>query len=101
MTENVGKDERRKGLARLLLARICCLVGLLLSAGGIAFAVLGTSVNLSAGAVGAALGVVGYFLGVRRLGVAAIVLGVVAIFFVAAVSTGLIPGITPPGHGYD
>jgi hypothetical protein len=68
---------------------------------GIVFAVLGRSVNLSAGAVGVALGVVGYFLGERRMGAATIVLGVVAILFVAAVSTGLIPGIAPPGHGYQ
>ncbi len=101
MTENVGKDERRKGLARLLLARICCLVGLLLGVGGIIFAAIGSTVSVSPGAVGAGLGVLGYFLGVRRLGVAAIVLGVVAIFFVAAVSTGLVPGFAPPGHGYE
>ena len=57
--------------------------------------------NLSAGAVGMALGVLGYFLGVRRLGTATIVLGLVALFFMAAASTGLIPGVAPPGHGYD
>jgi hypothetical protein len=58
-------------------------------------------VNLSAGAVGMVLGLVGYFLGVRGLGAAAIAVGVIALFFMAAVSTGLIPGAAPPGHGYD
>ena len=56
---------------------------------------------MSAGAVGAVLGILGYFLGVRRLGVATIVLGVVTVFFMAAASTGLIPGVGPFGHGYD
>jgi hypothetical protein len=51
--------------------------------------------------VGIVLGLVGYFLGVRRLGAAAIAVGVVALFFMAAASTGLIPGVASPGHGYD
>jgi hypothetical protein len=33
--------------------------------------------------------------------VATIVLGVVAVFIMAAASTGLIPGIGPFGHGCD
>jgi hypothetical protein len=85
----------------LLLGRICCVVGLLLSTGGFAVASLGASVNLSAGAVETALGVLGYFLGARRLGAASVVLCTAAIFFMAAASTGLIPGVTPPGHGYN
>ena len=101
MAEDVGRDDRRKDLARMLLARICCLVGLLLGVGGIVIALLGNSVSVSPGAVGAGLGILGYFFGVRRLGVASIVLGVAAVFFIAAVSSGLIPGITPPGHGYE
>jgi hypothetical protein len=28
-------------------------------------------------------------------------LGVITVFFMAAASTGLIPGVTPPGHGYN
>ena len=77
------------------------MVGLLLGAGGFAVAILGASVNLSAGAVGIAVGVLGYFLGARRLGAASVVLGTVAIFFMAAASTGLIPSVAPPGHGYN
>ena len=101
MSEGVGKGEGREGTAKLLLGKISCVVGLLFGASGILFALLGASANVSAGAVGAALGVLGYFLGVRRLGAATIVLGVVAVFFMAAASTGLIPGVGPFGHGYD
>jgi hypothetical protein len=99
--ERTAQKDGREDVLKLLLGRICCVVGLLLSAGGIVFAILGASVNLSAGAVGIVLGLVGYFLGVRRLGATTIVLGVVTIFFMAAASTGLIPGVVPPGHGYN
>ena len=75
--------------------------GILFGAGGILFALLGASANVSAGAVGAALGVLGYFLGARRLGAATIVLGMSAVFFMAAAATGLIPVVESLGHGYD
>ena len=101
MQENTSQVDGREGLLKLLLGRICCLMGLLSGAGGFVVATLGTSVNLSAGAVGIVLGVVGYFLGARRLGAASVVLGVGAVFFMAAASTGLIPGVAPLGHGYD
>ena len=94
-SDDVGRGEGREGTAKLLLGRISCIVGLLFGGGGILFALLGASANVSAGAV---LGILGYFLGVRRLGVATIVLGVVTVFFMAAASTGLIPGIGPFGH---
>ena len=101
MSEGIDKGEGRKGAAKLLGGRICCIVGILFGAGGILFALLGASANVSSGAVGAALGVLGYFLGARRLGTATIVLGVIAIFFMAAAAAGLIPGVEPLGHGYD
>jgi len=94
--EGTGRVDGRESLLKLLLARVCCVIGLLLGAGGFVVAILGASVNLSAGAVGVALGVLGYF-----LGAASVVLGIAAIFFMAAASTGLIPGIEPLGHGYD
>jgi hypothetical protein len=47
------------------------------------------------------LGVLGYSLGARRPGAATVVLGTVALFFVVAASTGLIPGVAPLGHGYN
>ena len=99
--EGTGRVDGREGLLKLLLGRMCCVTGLLLSTGGFVVAILSASVNLSAGAVGIALGVLGYFLGARRLGAASVVLGIAAVFFMAAASTGLIPGIEPLGHGYD
>jgi hypothetical protein len=99
--EGTAKRDGREDALKLLLGRICCVVALLLSTGGFVVATLGASVNLSAGAVGIALGVVGYYLGARRLGAASVVLGVGAVFFMAAASTGLIPGVAPLGHGYD
>jgi hypothetical protein len=101
MSGSIVKGEEREDALKLLLGRISCVVGLLLSAGGFVGALLGASVNLSAGAVGIALGVLGYFLGARRLGAASVVLGTAAVFFMAAASTGLIPGVTFPGHGYN
>jgi len=99
--EGTVQRDRQEGLLKLLFGRICCVVGLLLGAGGFVVATLGASVNLSAGAVGLALGVLGYFLGARRLGAASVVPGITAVFFMAAASTGMIPGIEPLGHGYD
>ena len=99
--EGTLQRDKQQGLLKLLLGRICCVIGLHLGAGGFVVAILGASVNLSAGAVGLALGVLGYFLGARRLGAASVVLGTAAVFFMAAASTGLIPGVTPPGHGYN
>ena len=101
MTEGTEGGRKREEVLKLLVGRICCLVGLLLGVEGIVFSVLSASVNLSAGFVGMVLGRVGYFLGLRRLGAAAIAVGVIALFFMAAASTGLIPGVAPPGHGYD
>ena len=101
MQEDASQVDGREGLLTLLFGRICCVMGLLLSAGGFVVATLGASVNLSAGAMGIGLGVLGYFLGARRLGAASVVLGTAAVFFMAAASTGLIPGVAPLGHGYD
>jgi hypothetical protein len=101
LTEDTDRGTKREDALKLLLGRICCIVGLLFGAGGIVFSILSASVNLSAGAVGIVLGLVGYFLGVRRLGATTIAVGVITLFFMAAASTGLIPGVAPPGHGYD
>ncbi|MGH3145762.1 MAG: hypothetical protein ACRDTR_08165 [Rubrobacter sp.] len=84
--------------AKLLGARIVCVVGLLFGVGGIVTALLGAPANVSAGAVGAALGVLGYFLGTRRLATVTVVLSVAAIFFGLAASQGYIPGIEASDH---
>jgi hypothetical protein len=101
MSEGIYKGEGRKGAAKLLGGRISCIVGILFGAGGILFALLGASANVSAGAVGAALGVLGYFLGAGRPEAGSVALSTAAVFIMAAASTSLIPGVAPPGHGYN
>jgi hypothetical protein len=91
MSDGIDKSEGRRGAAMLLGGRISCIVGILFR----------TSANVSSGVVGVALGVLGYFLCARRLGAVTIVLGVIAVFFMGAAATGLIPGAEPLGHGYD
>jgi hypothetical protein len=97
MSEGVGKGE---GMAKLLLGRISCVVGLLFGAGGILFALLGASANVSRGRGGGAWRP-GLLSRREAVGAATIVLGVVTVFFMAAASTGLIPGVAPLGHGYE
>ena len=52
MTEGTEMSRKREGALKVLLGRICCLIGLLFGAGGIIFSILSVSMNLSAGAVG-------------------------------------------------
>ena len=94
MSDGIDKGEGPKGAAMLLGGRISCIVGILFRAGGILFALLGASANVSSGVVGVALGVLGYFLCARRLGAVTIVLGMIAVFFMGAAATGEAP---PPG----
>jgi hypothetical protein len=101
LNEGISKDEERAGVAKLLGGRICSLVGLLFGLGGVLVALLSMSDDVSAGVIGATLGILGYFLGARRFGTVTVFIGVAAIFFMAAASTGLIPGVTPMGHGYN
>jgi hypothetical protein len=97
---NPGEDEG-KNQAKRLGGGISSVLGILLSLGGIAGGFLGLTEDVSTGALAIVLGVLGYYLGARRLGAATVVLGTVALFFVVAASTGLVPGVTPLGHGYD
>jgi len=99
--ENPGGDKERKDALKLLVGRISCMVGILLGVGDIILALLGASDDVSAGVLAMVLGVLGYSLGARRLGAATVVLGTVALFFVVAASTGLIPSVAPLGHGYN
>lgn len=57
--------------------------------------------DVSSGVLAIVLGVLGYSLDVRRFGAATVVLGTLALFFVVATSTGLVPGVAPLGHGYN
>jgi hypothetical protein len=51
MSEGIDNSEGRKEAAKLLGGRISCTVGILFGAGGILFALLGASANVSPGAV--------------------------------------------------
>ena len=52
MSKSVGKGEGREGMAKLFLGRVSCVAGMLFGAGGILFALLGASANISAEPVG-------------------------------------------------
>jgi hypothetical protein len=94
--EGKGKDQ-----AKRLGGLISCVLGLLLALGGIVGPLLALTEDVSTGVLAIVLGVLGYSLGARRLGAATVVLGTVALLFVVAASTGLIPGLAPSGHGYN
>jgi hypothetical protein len=97
--ENLG-EGKGKYQAKRLGGLISCVLGLLLGVGAIVGTLLGVTEDVSTGVVAMVLGTLGYSLGARRLGAATVVLGAVALFFVAAASTGLVPGLAPSGHGY-
>ena len=93
-------EARGKSQAKRLGGLISCVLGLLLGLGGIVGGFLALTEDVSSGALAIVLGVLGYSLGARRLGAATVVLGAVALLFVVAASTGLVPGVAPSGHGY-
>ncbi len=75
-------------------------LGAVLSGGGILLALVGfiipfisSGASIALGGLGIVLGIAGYTLGARRLGPAAILLCVLAMFFGLAVSQGLVPGM--------
>lgn len=93
-----GNDfEARAQNAKSSAATLVCALGLviaLVSAIATIFIGVGADV-ISGGAVGVALGVLGYFLGAGRLGVATIVVSILAMF------AGLIVNQLIPGVGGD
>jgi site-specific recombinase len=98
--QNSG-EGKGKYQAKRLGGLISCVLGLLLGLGGIVGALLALTQDVSSGVLAIFLGVLGYSLGAGRLGAATVVLGTVALFFVVAASTGLVPGLAPLGHGYN
>jgi uncharacterized Tic20 family protein len=103
-----GQDEqensdkgKEKNQAKRLGGLISCVLGLLLAVGGIVGPFLALTEDVSPGVLAMVLGVLGYSLGARRFGAVTVVLGTIALFFVVAASTGLIPGLAPSGHGYN
>lgn len=90
-------DARRS--TRRFWGNVASIIGILFAVGGVVSALLRAGADVSAGAVGIALGILGYFLGSRRLGVAAVILSIAALFFGLAASQGLIPGIPQYDRG--
>ena len=90
-----GNDsEARAQNAKSGLATLVCALGLLIAVGSAVatiFAGVGADV-ISGGAIGIALGILGYFLGAGRLGVATVIVSVVAMFAGLLVNQ-LIPGV--------
>jgi hypothetical protein len=93
-----GRGEGGEGAVKLLVGRICGVLGILVGVGAIIAVFLGAAASIATGATGIVLGVVGYILGARRLGVATVVLGVAVLFLVGASSAGFNPGFGAPGH---
>ena len=93
-----GDDlEARAQNARSGAATLVCALGLIIALGSAiaaVFAGVGADV-ISGGAVGIALGILGYYLGAGRLGVATIVISILAMF------AGLIVNQIIPGVGGD
>lgn len=89
------EPERGSKQVKLLVGRVLAVVGLLIAIAGIVTVFTsssGASADISDGALAVMLGVAGYFLGSRRLGAAAVTIGVVAIVFSLAATQGVIPG---------
>jgi VIT1/CCC1 family predicted Fe2+/Mn2+ transporter len=97
--ENESPRVSNREAARLTAGRISAAVGLLFAVGGFVGALMGGGASITAGALGVVLGILSYFLGSRRLGLLAVVLCVVALFFGLAASQGYIPGIEPSDRG--
>lgn len=90
-----GNDfEARAQNAKSSAATLVCAVGLLIAVGSaVATMFLGVGADvISGGAVGVALGILGYYLGAGRLGVATIVISILAMF-AGLIINQLIPGV--------
>lgn len=88
-----GENKHGAKQVKLLVGRICAVVGILFAIGGLIGPILAGGSSVSAGVIGMILGILAYFLGARRIGTITVVLSVVALFFGLAASQGLIPGV--------
>ena len=89
-----GDAEARTRNAKSSAATLICALGLLIDLGS-AIATICARVGvdvISGGAIGIALGILGYFLGAGRLGVATILVSVLAMF-AGLIINQLIPGV--------
>ena len=92
-----GDLEARAQNAKSGAATLVCALGLIIALGSaIATVFAGVGVDvISGGAVGIALGILGYYLGAGRLGVATVVISILAMF------AGLLVNQVIPGVGGD
>ena len=94
--DDAGRSsEERSGAGgiRLLLGRVASVLGILVAI-SIAFT---PNIALTAAVSAIALGGAGYVLGARRLGIAAVIIAVLALIFGLMAISGSIPGFDPPG----
>ncbi len=82
-----------KNRLKLFYGKLASILGIFLPIAGV-FAI---NSIVSVTFLGITLGVLGIALGERRLGIAAIVISVLMLFFGLAAISGLIPGLDPPG----
>jgi hypothetical protein len=84
MEGDAGPDQGQR--TRLLAGRISCIIGLLLGAGQVLYALFSGGANTSAGILGIAFCILGYYLDSRKLATATISFCVAAILFSFATS---------------
>lgn len=87
--------ERGERQVKLLIGRLAAAVGLIVVVFSVISVFTASSAavaDISGGAVALGLGVIGYAFGSRRLGLAVIVLGGLAILLSLAATQGLVPG---------
>lgn len=90
-----NRTSEDTGQGGALWGRIISGAAIISAIGGFALAFLSAGASVVPGAVGIGLGALGYFLGARRLGVIAVILCTISLFFGVAVGQGLIPGTEP------
>lgn len=87
-----GSGEQR---LKLLIGRVAALIGLVVALFGIVSVFTADSAavaDISGGAVALGLGVIGHAFGARRIGLAVVVLGALAVILSLAATQGLVPG---------
>ena len=88
-----SEERSAAGKTKLLLGRVASVLGILVAISVVFVPNSATIATFSA----ITLGGVGYILGARRLGIATVVIAVVALILGYLAISGYIPGINPPG----
>ena len=97
MSENERGSRAAGGRSRgaKTVGVIACVFGLALAALSFVIIFLGEGASIAPEAMGAMLGVLGYALGARKLGLATIIICIVALVLGLAAAQGIIPGLEP------